>query len=175
MLAIALGIAWLVLSPLCLWIIFRGRLGAKIGAVLTLAAMEAATVAVRPAQEVPQVVAYDVPAPPRPEAGECAERTPVPRAARLEKGHESLELFWSAEPDECRTAKVVLRQKGRQLRVWVHEGPMRGHREGMRTVPVRVVGDTASLHLALDVPKRAHYQPVDGRTGRHIAPLRKHH
>ncbi|MFD1936510.1 MULTISPECIES: hypothetical protein [Nonomuraea] len=170
MLAIALGIAWLVLSPLCLWIIVRGRMGAKVGAVLTLAAMEVATVAVRPAHEAPQVVAHDVPAPPRPSAADCAERTPVPQTARLEKGHESLELFWSAEPDECRTAKVVLRHRGRELRVWVHEGPLRGHHVGVRTVPVRVEGGTASLRLALDLPERAHYRTVDGRSGRDIAP-----
>ncbi|MEU7894703.1 hypothetical protein AB0B45_17810 [Nonomuraea sp. NPDC049152] len=169
MLAIALGIAWLVLSPLCLWILFRGRMGAKIGALLTLAAMEAATVALSPAHEAPQVVAHDVPPPARLPAAECAERTPVPQTARLEKDRETLELFWTAEPDECRTAKVVLRHKGRELRVWVHEGPLHGHHEGVRTVPVHVVGDTASLRLALHVPEHVRYQPVDGRSGRDIA------
>ncbi|MET9342857.1 hypothetical protein [Nonomuraea sp. NPDC003804] len=169
MLSIALGLAWLVLSPLCLWIVFRGRVTARIGALLTLAALEGATVVLSPGHEASDVVAHDVPAPPRPIAAQCPARAPVPQTARLARDHQRLELFWSARPDECQTAKVVLRPKGRQLRVWVHEGPWDSRPKGARTVPVHVVGDTAWLRMAIEVPQRTRYQPVDGRTGRDIA------
>ncbi|GAA2385274.1 hypothetical protein GCM10010404_47590 [Nonomuraea africana] len=177
MLAFALGLAWLVLSPLCLWFLVRGRHPARIGAVLTLVAMEAATVVVSEERESRVVVAYDVPAAAQqPAMAECVERTPVPQAARLGRRHERLRLYWAAASDECRTADVVLRRKGRELRVWVSEGAPQGrwegtpqtHHEGARTVPVHVEHSTASLALTLDLPDGPRYVTVDGRSGNRI-------
>ncbi|GAA3471051.1 hypothetical protein [Nonomuraea roseola] len=123
MLAFALGLAWLVLSPLCLWILVRGRNPARLSAVLTLVAMEAATVMISQERESLVVVAHDVPsAALRPSAPDCAERAPVPQAARLGRRHEQLRLYWTAAPDECGTAEVLLRRSGRELRVWITEG-----------------------------------------------------
>ncbi|MGV9533427.1 hypothetical protein ACWDR9_07210 [Streptosporangium sandarakinum] len=39
-----LGVSWLVLAPLSLWLLVRGRGSARAGAVLALAGLEAATV-----------------------------------------------------------------------------------------------------------------------------------
>ncbi|MFC6898489.1 hypothetical protein ACFQGX_24450 [Nonomuraea dietziae] len=123
MLAFALGLAWLVLSPLCLWILVRGRNPARLGAVLTLVAMEAATVLISQERESLVVVAHDAPAAARrPAAPDCSERAPVPQAARLGRRHEQLRLYWTAAPDECGTAEVLLRRRGRELRVWITEG-----------------------------------------------------
>ncbi|MEU4549800.1 hypothetical protein [Nonomuraea dietziae] len=123
MLAFALGLAWLVLSPLCLWILVRGRNPARLGAVLTLVALEAGTVVVSAERESLVVVAHDIPAAAlQPAAPDCAERAPVPQAARLGRRHEQLRLYWTAAPDECGTAEVLLRRRGHELRVWITEG-----------------------------------------------------
>ncbi|NUR92194.1 MAG: hypothetical protein HOY71_49675, partial [Nonomuraea sp.] len=127
MLAFSLGMAWLLLAPLSLWVLVRGRNPARVGAFLTLALLEGGTVwlnsAQRAAQE-PAVVAHDV-VPPAPPAN-CAERMPVPETARLSGRRDGLTLSWPAAPDECTTAKVVLRHTGKRLRGWVHEGPLPG-------------------------------------------------
>ncbi|MEU7001339.1 hypothetical protein [Nonomuraea sp. NPDC046570] len=158
MLAFALGLTWLVLAPVCLWLLVRGRNPARAGAVLALAALEVATVVGVPDEAM--VVAYDVP--PQPVAV-CAERMPVPRQASLAPGR--LVLSWPAAADECGTASVVLRERGRTVRVWVHEGPLRGHHEGVVTVPVRVAHGTASLSVPVTTPAS---RPADGRSGRRI-------
>ncbi|NUR88807.1 MAG: hypothetical protein HOY71_32370, partial [Nonomuraea sp.] len=79
-----------------------------------------------------------------------------------------LTLSWPAAPDECTTAKVVLRHTGKRLRVWVHEGPLQGAHTGVRTLPVHVVRGAAQLEIPLSLHRRGHYQPVDGRTGHRI-------
>lgn len=148
MLAFALGLAWLVLSPLCLWILVRGRNPARLGAVLTLVAMEAATVLISQERESLVVVAHDAPAAARrPAAPDCAERAPVPQAARLGRRHEQLRLYWTAAPDECGTAEVLLRRRGRELRVWISEGTPQ-----TRPVP-------ATHARPVDTPQTGHETP----------------
>jgi hypothetical protein len=169
MLAFSLGLAWLLLAPLSLWVLVRGHNAARAGAVLTLALLEVATVAMN--REVaderpPAVVAHDMPPAAAPVA--CAERTLVPETARLSGARDGLTLSWSATPGECPTAKIMLRPEGRRLRVWVHEGPLHGKHKGIRTVPVRVMGGSATLRVPLDPPAPRRSHTVDGRTGRRI-------
>ncbi|NUP77149.1 MAG: hypothetical protein HOV96_06330 [Nonomuraea sp.] len=169
MLAISLGVAWLLLGPLALWVLVRGRPGAKVGAVATLALLEGATIAM--SRELPDpgpaVVAHDVP--PAAARPACDERTPIPQWAKLGK---HLVLSWTAAPHECDTAKVIARPDGRRLLVWVHEGPLRGEHKGVRTLPVRVEDGVAALTVPL--ADRERLIPVDGRSGKRIpAPARE--
>ncbi|MFI6919197.1 hypothetical protein ACIBIZ_04520 [Nonomuraea spiralis] len=164
MLAISLGVAWLLLAPLALWVLVKGRPGARVGAVVTLVLLEGATIAmgqaVRP-DHGPVVVAHDMP--PAPALPACDERTPIPQWATVGR---QLVLSWSAAPRECATAKVISRTEGRRLLVWVHEGPLSGDHEGVRTLPVRVKGGRAALTVPLPAGRR--YIPVDGRSGKRI-------
>ncbi|MEU4230332.1 hypothetical protein AB0F17_39090 [Nonomuraea sp. NPDC026600] len=166
MLTFSLGLAWLLLAPLSLWVLVRGRNAARAGALLTLALLEAATVAMTAEEREAAVVAHDVP--PSVFTRGCAERTPVPETARLSGPRDDLTLSWAAAPDECATAQVTLRSEGRKLRVWIHEGPPREERRGMRTVSVHVAQGAASLRVPLDPPASARLRPVDGRTGHPI-------
>ena len=166
MLTFSLGLAWLLLAPLSLWVLVRGRNAARVGALLTLALLEAATVAMTAEEHEAAVVAHDVPPSVLPAA--CAERTPVPETARLSGTRDDLTLSWAAAPGECATAQVTLRPEGRKLRVWIHEGPPRDERKGMRTVPVHVAQGAASLRVPLDPPAPARLRPVDGHTGHRI-------
>lgn len=166
MLTFSLGLAWLLLAPLSLWVLVRGRNGARVGAVVTLALLEAATVAMTAEEREAAVVAHD--APPSVFSMACAARTPMPRTARLSGARDDLTLSWPASPDECATAQVTLRPQGRGLRVWIREGPSTGEGKAARTVPVRVVGGAASLRVPLDPPAPTRLSPVDGRTGHRI-------
>lgn len=163
MLAISLGAAWLLLAPLALWVLVKGRPGARVGAVVTLALLEVATVAMGdvPSGRGPAVVAHDMP--PAPPLPACDERTPIPQWAKVGR---QLVLSWSAAPRECATAKVIARPEGRRLLVWVHEGPLNGDHQGVRTLPVRVKDGRAALTVPLPGDER--YIPVDGRSGRRI-------
>ncbi|MEU8247576.1 hypothetical protein [Nonomuraea sp. NPDC048916] len=175
--AFSLGLAWLVLGPLSLWVLVRGRNPARLGALLTVAALEVATITTE-AHSPLEVVAHDMPS--VPDQAVCAERRPVPESARLDGRHDGLALSWPAAPGECATARVVVRHDGRRLRVWVREGPPEGEHRGEpyvghgearpagapRTLPVRVEHGAASLVVPLD--GGSHYVPVDGRTGRRI-------
>lgn len=167
MLAFALGLAWLVLGPPALWVVLRGRNPARVGAVLTLALLEAGTIWLndhRQAPPAPAVASHVVPA----AVPACQERLPSPEHARLGSHHDSLTLSWTAVPQECDTAKVVVRHKGVRLRVWIREGPVKGGHKGAQTVPVHVEGGTATLRLALHLPDRPRYLAIDGRTGERI-------
>ncbi|MEU8142816.1 hypothetical protein [Nonomuraea sp. NPDC048901] len=166
MLTFSLGLAWLLLAPLSLWVLVRGRNGARVGAVVTLALLEAATVAMTAEEREAAVVAHE--APPSVFSMACAARTPMPQTARLSGARDDLTLSWPAAPDECATAQVTLRPKGRGLRVWIREGPTVGEGKEARTVPVHVVGGAASLRVPLDPPAPARLSPVDGRTGHRI-------
>ncbi|MFI9588819.1 hypothetical protein [Nonomuraea sp. NPDC052265] len=163
MLAISLGAAWLLLAPLALWVLVKGRPGARVGAVVTLALLEVATVAMSdvPSGHGPAVVAHDMP--PGPALPACDERTPIPQWAKVGR---QLVLSWSAAPHECATAKVIARPEGRRLLVWVHEGPLSGDHQGVRTLPVRVKDGRAALTVPL--PAQERYIPVDGRSGKRI-------
>ncbi|MFD1540297.1 hypothetical protein [Nonomuraea guangzhouensis] len=167
MLTFSLGLAWLLLAPLSLWVLVRGRNPARAGAVLTLVLLEAATVAMTTEEREAAVVAHDVP-PPSVFSMGCAEHAPVPETARLSGPRDDLTLSWAAAPDECATAQVTLRPEGRRLRVWVREGPVREEGKGVRTVSVHVAHGAASLRVPLDPPAAARLRPVDGRTGRPI-------
>ncbi|MFG3441778.1 hypothetical protein ACGF0J_31435 [Nonomuraea sp. NPDC047897] len=166
MLTVCLGLAWLSLGPFALWLLVRGRVAARTGAVVVLALLEAATV-VLPAEREPGEVAARESAP-GPEAA-CVERDPSPERATLSERGAALTLSWQAVPGECPTAEVVVRHDGRRLRVWLHESPADAARGGTRVLPVRVDGDEASLRLPLGSrPGRGGYVAVDGRTGHRI-------
>jgi hypothetical protein len=172
MLAFSIGLAWLLLAPLSLWVLVRGRNGARAGAVLTLLLLEGSTIAMGSAAKVyrgPAVVAHDMPTAAAAAAlGACEPRLPTPETARLSGAHDDLVLSWRARPDECSTAKVLLQPTGRELRVWVHEGPLTAARKGVRTLPVHVTRGAASLTVPLHLSPHTRYRTVDGRTGRRI-------
>ncbi|GAA0942732.1 hypothetical protein [Nonomuraea longicatena] len=161
MLAQTLGLAWLLLAPLSLWLLVRGRNPARLGAVLTLAALETATILATPSGGR----AHPAAAQAVPERAHCAPYSPKPTAARL-VGRRDLRLTWPASASECDTAKVLLRTSGRKLRVWLHEGPLKKHRKGLLTLPVHVTNGTASLSVPL--PRPRDYRPYDGHTDHRI-------
>ncbi|GGP88635.1 hypothetical protein [Streptosporangium pseudovulgare] len=204
-----LGVSWLVLAPLSLWLLVRGRGSARAGAVLALAGLEAATVwvsgggprtigprdtvaaaaaghAIAPAEPSPAVVRHRAwtaghaathpgATGPTPSAVPCAARPVVPeRAALVRRAGEprALRLFWPASPDECRTATVLLRREGREVRIWLHEGDegaegtMEHRPARARTVPVTVSDGVASVRTRLTPPPvRGRLRTVDGRSG----------
>ncbi|MEU6722513.1 hypothetical protein ABZ917_02235 [Nonomuraea wenchangensis] len=168
MLALSLGAAWLLLAPLSLWLLFRGRPLERAGAIVTLLLLETGTIVMgrlATPQATPDhtVVAHDVPPP-----ASCAGRAPTPRSARLGT---SLVLTWAARRHECDTAEVAMRSQGRRLLVWLHTGhpaPAGGGGRLAYTLPVHVKGRTAAVTVPL--PKDAARVPVDGRNGRRIPP-----
>jgi hypothetical protein len=159
MLALSLGVAWLLLAPLSLWLLVKGRTAARVGAIVTLMMLEAGTIAMAHLPgPVPEavVVSHDVSP-----ASACEERTPVPRSARVGK---VLVLTWAAARRECETAEVALRTKGERLLVWVRTrrpGP-----PGDLALPVRVKGDAATVTVPL--PHKSGHIPIDGRSGHRI-------
>ncbi|MFI6738033.1 hypothetical protein ACIBI9_34350 [Nonomuraea sp. NPDC050451] len=167
MLAISLGVAWLVLGPLCLWLLVRGSTGERLAAIVTLALLEGGTIAMgaeeRPPPAPQAIVANVMPS--------CQERVPVPRSAKV--AHEIV-LTWAAAPQECGAAEVVVRAEGRKLRLWLYEGPNVGrhmaalttHHQRVFTLPVHVEGGRAALRLPLR--EKPDYVLTDGRTGRRI-------
>jgi hypothetical protein len=174
MLALSLGVAWLLLAPLSLWLLIKGSAGERVAAIMTLALLEGGTI-VMDGLHSPiadhSVVAHDVsPAP------ACDERTPTPRSATVGK---ALVLRWAATARECETAEVTVRSKGRRLLVWLRAGPgaggrgtaLRAGREVAFTLPVRVKGHTAAVKVPLSeisgADKSGHI-PIDGRSGRRI-------
>ncbi|MEV0582282.1 hypothetical protein [Nonomuraea sp. NPDC050310] len=167
MLMPALGVAWLVLAPLALWFLVRGRALAKVAAVLTLGLLEAATIALPSPPTAPVVLAVR-PAPAPPAA--CAERFPAPLRGQV--GHEHLTLSWPAAAGECARAEVLVRQKGHRLRVWVHEGGAR--HEQATVVPVSVSEGVASLRVPVEPGGRGRFLAVDSHTGERIPVDRTH-
>ncbi|TMR08606.1 hypothetical protein ETD86_47050 [Nonomuraea turkmeniaca] len=160
MLALSLGVAWLLLGPLSLWLLVKGSTTERVGAIVTLALLEGGTIVMNQVAQdaIPEhsVVSHDVSPTPA-----CDARTPAPRSARVGR---ALVLAWPAVRRECGTAEVTVRSKGRRLLVWVRtvEGP--GDR---RTVlPVRVKGDMARVTVPL--PDKSGRIAVDGRSGRRI-------
>ncbi|SEG56999.1 hypothetical protein SAMN05444920_103222 [Nonomuraea solani] len=49
MLALSLGLAWLLLAPLSLWLLVKGTNAERAGALVTLALLEAGTIAMHAA------------------------------------------------------------------------------------------------------------------------------
>ncbi|MEU6718137.1 hypothetical protein ABZ897_42285 [Nonomuraea sp. NPDC046802] len=160
MLALSLGMAWLLLAPLALWLLVRGTGGERVTAIVTLVLLEAGTIvmssAAHPPAPPPAAAAHVAPQP-------CAARTPVPTSATVSK---ELVLSWAAAPHECATADVVVRTHGRKVLVWLHEGPTAGTHRPVLTLPVDVKGHTAALKVPLK--EKSGYVLVDGRTGRRI-------
>ncbi|NJP24769.1 hypothetical protein OHB01_20135 [Microbispora hainanensis] len=200
MFAFLLGLSWLVLTPVCIWLLFgRGHKGVRRATgALTLAALQAITMTVGFAQEPARVPAQTVavrdpraearptPSPsvvaaatPSPEPGHspaCDPRVPDPQAVRLSfRGRvlHGLTVFWPASPAQCDTATVAVHQAGRRLRIWVQEGAEARQHEGAHNVPVRVEQGIASLSLRLSSVTRNHrrYVAINGHTGDKI-PLR---
>ncbi|GAA3580595.1 hypothetical protein GCM10022419_072580 [Nonomuraea rosea] len=171
MLALSLGVAWLLLAPLSLWLLVKGSNRERAGALVTLALLECGTIAmdstVRPAIPLQPVVAHALPADPL----SCEAGLPIPQSATA--GRE-LVLTWAAGPRECGTAEVVVRTRGRKLLVWLRESPGLDERKTPLTLrhkdvyalPVRVEDGVASLAVPLD--GKPGYIPIDGRTGRRI-------
>ncbi|MFI7697616.1 hypothetical protein [Nonomuraea sp. NPDC049480] len=158
MLALSLGVAWLLLAPLSLWLLVKGSAGERVAAILTLVLLEGGTIAMDHIRRHPipdaSVVSHDVSPPPA-----CDPRTPAPGSARVGR---ALVLTWAADRHECETAEVWVRTEGRRLLIWVRTG--RG--SGGPAVPVRVKGDTAAVTVPL--PEKSGRVPVDGRNGRRI-------
>jgi hypothetical protein len=187
-----LGISWLVLTPLCLWNLFRGGTLIRLTSVMVLVSLEAATIwagSVVQAPEPTPVAASPVAASPLsrapaasvvpaakdgPPAVSCPIRLPAPERARLARHQgtlRSVTLFWRARTDECDTATVVLRHSNRAIKVWMHEGSMKRWPTDARTLPVNVAGGMASMKvpLAPPLPGMEALRAIDGRSGRPIA------
>ncbi|SDJ62440.1 hypothetical protein [Nonomuraea jiangxiensis] len=171
MLALSLGVAWLLLAPLSLWLIVRGTSGERAGAIVTLVLLEGGTIvmssALHPAAITPSAAAHALPpAPPT-----CDNSVPMPRSAEM---GEDVVLTWTATPHECGTADVVVHAKGRKLLFWLHESPAERTRTSTLTLsdgrafilPVQVHDGVAALTIPLH--GKAGYVPIDGRTGRRI-------
>ncbi|GAA3444745.1 hypothetical protein Pve01_76850 [Planomonospora venezuelensis] len=171
-----LGVLWLLAAPVCVWLLVRGRGRgpARLGGLLVLAGLEAATFWLVPETGSPAPLSRPVSAaPPEPAAPACSARPPVPeqvRPTRKKHGLRAVTLSWTAAADECGTATVVLQRRNHRIRVWLHEGTGPAP-AGARTVPVTVAGGTASAELRFDppLPGRSELTAVDGRTGRPVA------
>ncbi len=173
--ALALGVSWLVLGPVCVWLLFGlGQpLRNRLGAVAALLALEGATIFLAPGDhrpEPPPVAAMMPPRPvPSPTAVSCPVRLPHPDEVRLSRTH--VTILWPAVIGECDTAAVVLGTHGNRLRVWVHEGALVGnHRASV--VPVNIDGHTAFVDVARKLARHP-WVAVDGRSGKRI-PTIKH-
>ncbi|MEV0825737.1 hypothetical protein [Nonomuraea rubra] len=178
MLPLSLGMAWLLLAPLCLWLLIRGSNTERAGAILTLALLEAGTIAMNavlhPAIPARSAAAHTLPSPPSPPArtapmpASCDERAQVPRTAQPKPGGELL-LSWPATPRECARAEVTLLARDRKMLIWLRTTGHTGEHEargGVLTLPVRVKDGTASVRVPLHGSTR--YAPADGHSGRLI-------
>ncbi|UBU15196.1 hypothetical protein [Nonomuraea gerenzanensis] len=161
MLPLSLGMAWLLLAPLCLWLLIRGSTKERAGALVTLALLEMGTIGMdalpHPAVPVRSAAARAVPMP-----SSCDERAQVPHTAGIEDG--GLLLSWPATSRECACAEVTLLARDRKLLIWLHT--RREAQPGSPALPVRVEDGTASLRVPL--PGKARHAPADGRSGRLI-------
>ncbi|MFI6452977.1 hypothetical protein ACIBF6_15610 [Streptosporangium amethystogenes] len=192
-----LGVSWLVLTPLCLWNLFRGGTLVRLTSVLALVSLEVATIWTTSTLQIPPRTliaapppsAPRIPAPapapaPAPQAAQqgardarsasCPGRMPAPERVRLARRQGALRgvtLFWTARADECDTATVVLRHRNRTIRVWMRDGAAESRASGATTRPVSVTGGVASLQVPLAQPVHGEggFRAIDGRTGRPIA------
>ena len=191
MLVLLLALGWLLLTPICVWLIFgRDASGRRrtVGA-LTLAAMQAGTLAIgfqsRTSQAPPAPVVagrtgasgHGTAAPTGTGApAVCTPRTPTPEMVRMNRRGTSLNLsvFWRAAERQCPTATVALKGTGRVLRVWLRESAP-GEREAappvqgaeVRAVPVRLADGLASLNLRItpELRRRSVRVTVNGGPG----------
>ncbi|GAA4595516.1 hypothetical protein GCM10023194_65200 [Planotetraspora phitsanulokensis] len=196
MFAFVLGLSWLILTPVCVWLLFgRGHRGlARAAAALTLAGLQGGTLLMGFIEEPPPSVATvplarpaGSPSPavsgdavaatprPSPSAHSCAVRALAPESVRLSRTGSDVDgmtVYWDAAAHGCGTASVALQPVGRRLRIWLEEGTADRHK-GERTLPVTVADGRASLDLPLSPPLRphTHYVAIDARTG-HRIPLK---
>ncbi|MBG0828378.1 hypothetical protein HS041_11435 [Planomonospora sp. ID67723] len=171
-----LGVLWLFLAPLGLWLLVRGRGPARMGGILALAGLEAATLWLAPGAAPPAPPARPAaqPAPGVPGGPACSALPPVPERVKLTRRKNELRavrLSWTAAADECGTAIVVLRHRNHRIKLWLHERAAGPPPAGSHTLPVTVADGTASAELRLvpPLPGRSELTAVDGRTGRPIA------
>lgn len=190
MFAFLLGLTWLVLTPICVWLLFgRGHKGMlRVTGALTLAALQAVTMIVGFTQESARIPARTIAerdpradadhaaglpatrsapaaaATPSPRsAPACDPRIPNPEAVRLSfqgRALHGLTVYWPASPAQCDTATVAVQQAGRRLRIFVQEGVAARQHEGAHHVPVRVERGMASLTLRLSAVTRHHRRYV---------------
>ncbi|GAA0844804.1 hypothetical protein ACFQVD_22445 [Streptosporangium amethystogenes subsp. fukuiense] len=84
-----LGVSWLVLTPLCLWNLFRGGTLVRLTSVLALVSLEMATIWTTSTVRIPPRTLIAAPSPsaaripaPGPPAGPASEPAPAPQAAQ---------------------------------------------------------------------------------------------
>ncbi|MCG5220507.1 hypothetical protein [Streptosporangium sp. KLBMP 9127] len=169
--ALVLGVAWLLIAPCCLLLLFRGRPLLRITSVLTLALLEVATVGLNHSmRHVELNSAASGPAAGRavqPVTHRCASSRPIPEGVRLahaRRGLRAVTVWWPATPGECDTATVTWRRKDHRLTLWLQEGDLVTEPPNSVTLPVGVdKRGVASVTLRLALPP-GRYQVLDGRT-----------
>jgi hypothetical protein len=184
--AFTLGLLWLVLAPLSLWVLLRGRPIQRVMSVLTLIALEGATIALdhsgrhielkptpalagtAPAEagatvaDVPDARDTQDPVPygGRPTELACADRVHTVDRVRAERRGDRLRrltISWQAAPEECGTATVAARRTGRTIELWAHQGDVPGGPDDARVLPVRIKGERAVVRLPLAPPPPARH------------------
>ncbi|GIH70572.1 hypothetical protein [Sphaerimonospora thailandensis] len=196
MFALLLGLAWLILTPVCVWLLFgRDRSGSvRAAAVVTLGTLQVATMVIGFANRHPTSTgpAGQAPIAEAPITGggaggagvidgatsSCPPRILSPEAVRLHRSGEALNVtvFWKAGTSQCDEAAVALHPSGKRLGILLREGgaagePLPGE---TRTAPVHVAQGMASLRLRF-TPRRGHhknYVAVNVHTGRRIPSAR---
>lgn len=139
MFAFLFGLAWLILTPVCVWLLFgRGHKAAlRAAAVAVLSALQVGTLAVGFANRSATSTAGPPAARSQPAAapalgnaaaqgaGPCQDRTLTPEAVRLRRSGAALNItvFWKAGTSRCDTATVTLRPSGRRIGILLREGP----------------------------------------------------
>lgn len=200
MFAFLFGLAWLILTPVCVWLLFGRdhRAALRTAAVVVLGALQAGTLAVGFASRSPGAStagsSRSPAAPATPggavaqDAEPCSGRVLTPEAVRLRDSGAALNVtvFWKADASRCETAAVTLRPSGRRIGILLREGaPTRSGasargdaaargREETHTAPIRVAHGMASTRLRLTPRRHSHrrYVAVDISTGEQIPRLR---
>ncbi len=189
MFAFLLGLAWLILTPVCVWLLFsRDRSGAvRAAAVVTLGALQVRTTVIGFADRhpvTPSAAPASSPAAAPPvavaapdgangsvaasgaDAPPCPARILSPEAVRLRRSGGSLNVtvFWKAGTPPCEEAAVALRPSGKRLGILLRAGDAGEHPAGargeMRTAPVRVTRGVASLQLRFTPRRHQHRRYV---------------
>ena len=106
---------------------------------MTLALLEAATVAMTAEERDAAVVAHD--APPSVFSMACAARTPMPQTARLSGARDDLTLSWPASPTSARRRRSRSAPRG----TGCASGSAKGHRSAPESEPQ--VGETSRVRV----------------------------
>ncbi len=118
--AVVLGVAWLLIAPCCLLVLYRARPIMRVTSVLALVALEVATVGLNHSMRHIDLHPAAEPAVTSARPGDCPSRQPTPE--RVRQGPRRLTLSWTAGPAQCRVATVSWRRQGHRLAFWVAEG-----------------------------------------------------